>query len=151
MNLGHHGNPCPINNNVPQEIRQDDFVEGMGIGVEDIQEDKDTGQEHRQGDILMEHVVIVVHTTGVFQHHVRWCTCPGHAKEDLQLLCLHLFPASNVRPRPAFTFNVLDHFYVDAMECKTSGDSFFQKLRRLTNNAFPDVVPVGVFDHQSVL
>ena len=71
MNLGHHGNPCPINNNVPQEIRQDDFVEGMGIGVEDIQEDKDTGQEHRQGDILMEHVVIVVHTTGVFQHHVR--------------------------------------------------------------------------------
>jgi hypothetical protein len=37
---------------------------------------------------------------------------------------------------------VLDHFGIDAMECKTSAQSFFQKLRRVTNNAFPDEVPV---------
>jgi hypothetical protein len=29
------------------------------------------------------------------------------------------------------------------VECKTSAQSFFQKLRRRTNNAFPDEVPVS--------
>ncbi|KAG1843030.1 hypothetical protein F4604DRAFT_1517518, partial [Suillus subluteus] len=53
-----------------------------------------------------------------------------------------MFPASTSRPRTAFTFDVLDHFLIDALECKTSAMSFFQKLRRLTNNAFPDSVPV---------
>src|SRR6266850_25041 len=33
---------------------------------------------------------------------------------------------------------------MDAMECKTSGLSFFQKLRRFTNNAAPASVPVGL-------
>jgi hypothetical protein len=154
MHLGHEGKPCPSKQNVSQEIRKDEFVEGMGITSENIQEEKDTDQEDGWSnleDVPTERIVIVVHTTGVFQHHVRWCTCSGYAKEDIQLLRLHLFPASNLRPRTAFTFDVLDHFYVDAMECKTSGDSFFQKLRRLTNNAFPDVVPVGSFKYLTVL
>jgi len=32
----------------------------------------------------------------------------------------------------------------DAMECKSAGLSFFQKLRRFTNNAAPASVPVGL-------
>src|SRR5882724_11043610 len=44
---------------------------------------------------------------------------------------------------------VLDHFYMDAMECKTAGLSFFQKLRRFTNNAAPASVPVGLH-HPSI-
>src|SRR5882724_7750719 len=47
-------------------------------------------------------------------------------------------------PRLLFTFDMLDHFYMDAMECKTAGLSFFQKLRRFTNNAAPESVPVGL-------
>jgi hypothetical protein len=42
-----------------------------------------------------------------------------------------------------FTFDVLDNFYIDAMECKTSAGSFFSKLRRLTSNGFPEQVPVS--------
>ncbi|KAG1763081.1 hypothetical protein EDD22DRAFT_846611 [Suillus occidentalis] len=51
------------------------------------------------------------------------------------------FPTSTSRPWTAFTFDVLDHFLIDALECKTSAMSFFQKLHRLTNNAFPGSVP----------
>jgi len=47
-------------------------------------------------------------------------------------------------PQDFFHFDVLDHFYMDAMECKTAGLSFFQKLRRFTNNAALASVPVGL-------
>src|SRR5882672_4154983 len=50
--------------------------------------------------------------------------------------------ASVIHPKTAFTFDVLDHFYMDSMECKTARLSFFQKLRRFTNNAAPASVPV---------
>jgi hypothetical protein len=86
--------------------------------------------------------LVMVHTTGVFQHRVRWCTCIGCPDRHIQLLQMRLFASSIKRPRTVFTFDVLDHFYVDAMECKTAGHSFFSKLRRLTNNAFPHMVPV---------
>lgn len=154
MHLGHNGNPCPTNTTVAHEVRNDDFVEGMGISSEDVQKEKETDMEDgwlNLEDVLTERVVVIVHTTGVLQLHVRWCNCPGHAQQDIQLLRSRLFPASNIRPGTAFTFDVLDHFYVDAMECKTSGDSFFQKLRRLTNNAFPDVVPVGLSYHRGII
>jgi hypothetical protein len=90
-------------------------------------------------------VLVIVHTTGVFQHTVRWCTCSTAPKHDIQLLRSSLFPASMKLPRTAFTFDVLDHFYIDSMECKTSAHSFFMKLRRLTNCAFPDQVQVHSF------
>ncbi|KAI6111790.1 hypothetical protein EDD16DRAFT_1448115, partial [Pisolithus croceorrhizus] len=51
-------------------------------------------------------------------------------------------PASISKPKAAFTFDVLDHFLIDALECKTSAMSFYQKLKRFTNNAFPERVPV---------
>ncbi|KAI6040015.1 hypothetical protein EDC04DRAFT_2602760 [Pisolithus marmoratus] len=49
-----------------------------------------------------------------------------------------LFPASISKTQTAFTFAVLDHFLIDALECKTSAMSFYQKLKRFTNNAFPE-------------
>jgi hypothetical protein len=60
----------------------------------------------------------------------------------MQLFHDCLFPSSLDRPASAFTFAVLDHFYIDAMECKTAAHSFFRKLCRMTNNAFPNNVPV---------
>ncbi|KAG1830726.1 hypothetical protein DFJ58DRAFT_671542 [Suillus subalutaceus] len=86
-----------------------------------------------------------MHSTGVFIHNVQWCHCPESSvhQQHLHLLKAQLFPASTTCPRTAFTFEVLDHFLIDALECKTSAMSFFQKLCRLTNNAFPDSVPVS--------
>jgi hypothetical protein len=54
-----------------------------------------------------------------------------------------LFPASYKKPQTAFTFEVLDHFHIEAMECKTSAGSFYAKLKRFTSNAFPDTIPVS--------
>ncbi|KAG2126562.1 uncharacterized protein EDB93DRAFT_1243825 [Suillus bovinus] len=79
---------------------------------------------------------------GVFSHNVVWCSCPGSSRsQHLQLLKTGLFPASTTRPRTAFTFEVLDLFLIDALECKTSASSFFEKLRRMANNSFLDKVP----------
>ncbi|KAI6035870.1 hypothetical protein EDC04DRAFT_2868764 [Pisolithus marmoratus] len=40
-----------------------------------------------------------------------------------------LFPASISKPKTAFTFAVLVHFLIDALECKTSAMSFYQQLK----------------------
>ncbi|KAG2137129.1 uncharacterized protein EDB93DRAFT_1106678 [Suillus bovinus] len=85
--------------------------------------------------------VTIVHSSGVFMHNVAWCHCPGSNSQHVQLLKVGLFPASFTCPKTAFTFEVLDHFLIDALECKTSARSFYEKLTRLTNNAFQDTVP----------
>ncbi|KAI6009701.1 hypothetical protein EDC04DRAFT_2871369 [Pisolithus marmoratus] len=61
----------------------------------------------------------IVHTEGIFTHEIS---------------CIS-------KPKTAFTFDVLNHFLIDALECKSSAVSFYQKLKRFTNNAFPDKVP----------
>ncbi|KIK24133.1 hypothetical protein PISMIDRAFT_64579, partial [Pisolithus microcarpus 441] len=78
----------------------------------------------------------IVHTDGIFSHEVSVCSCPGSDSSDwhLDLLRQRLFPASISKPKTAFTFDVLDHFLIDALECKTSAMSFYQKLKRFTNN-----------------
>ncbi|KAI5999588.1 hypothetical protein EDD15DRAFT_2160384, partial [Pisolithus albus] len=86
----------------------------------------------------------IVHTEGIFIPEVSWCSCPGSDPIDLHISLLRerLFPTSISKPKTAFTFEVLNHFLIDALECKTSAMSFYQKLKRFTNNAFPDRVPV---------
>jgi len=87
----------------------------------------------------------IIHTDGIFIHEVAWCSCPGEDPKSwhLHLLRERLFSASITKPKTAFTFDVLDHFLIDALECKTSAMSFYQKLRRITNNAFPERLPVS--------
>jgi hypothetical protein len=118
--------------------------DSANIGGEDVEEGDPTvpNDQHRDAD---DPVLVIVHSTGVFQHTVRWCTCSSAPKHHIQLLRSGLFPASMRLPRTAFTFDVLDHFYIDSMECKTSANSFFTKLRRLTNSAFPDLAQVWSF------
>ncbi|KAI5998479.1 hypothetical protein EDC04DRAFT_2872174 [Pisolithus marmoratus] len=70
----------------------------------------------------------IVHTEGIFSHEVSVCNCPGSHPNDwhLDLLGKGLFPASISKPKTAFTFAVLDHFLIDALECKTSAMSFLK-------------------------
>jgi hypothetical protein len=86
--------------------------------------------------------MVLIHINGVFRHSVRFCRCQGAIPEHEQLFTHRLFPSSFDRPQTAFTLEVLDYYAIDAMECKTSAHSFFQKLRRVTDNAFPDELPV---------
>jgi hypothetical protein len=84
----------------------------------------------------------VIHVNGAFKHYIRFWHCPGATSEHEQLFCQQLFPSTFDQPETAFTLDVLNYYGIDAMECKTSAQSFFQKLRRVTNNAFTDEVPV---------
>jgi hypothetical protein len=90
-------------------------------------------------------ILFVVHSNGIHQRRFRYCRCPGAPDHALQLLQHHLFPSTFKQPQTVFTFDVLDNFYIDAMECKTSAGSFYSKLRRFTSSIFPDDVPVRQF------
>ncbi|KAI6160855.1 hypothetical protein EDD17DRAFT_1482804, partial [Pisolithus thermaeus] len=141
--IGHGGDPCPCNWSDP-DPEESGYVTGEGP------------PNHRSVVFLLgspyDDPVIrksswfqmtIVHTEGIFSHEVSVCKCPGSDPNDwhLDLLCQRLFPASISKPKTTFTFDVLDHFLIDALECKTSAMSFYQKLKRFTNNAFPERVP----------
>ncbi|KAI6007908.1 hypothetical protein EDC04DRAFT_2907519 [Pisolithus marmoratus] len=99
-----------------------------------------TGEEPPNHRRSSQFQMTIVHTEGIFSHEVSVCNCPGSHPNDwhLDFLRQRLFPASISNPKTAFTFAVLDHFLIDALECKTSAMSFYQKLKRFTNNAFPE-------------
>lgn len=86
--------------------------------------------------------IVVVTSTGIFKRDVKWCSCPNAAEKHIQLLRSRLFPATFAQPKTAFTFEVLDHFRLDALECNTSALNFMSKLTRKTNEVFPGNVPV---------
>ena len=62
----------------------------------------------------------IVSSGGIFKHSVRWCHCMKSSDQYIQLLHAKLFLASFRNPKTMFTFEVLDHFRLDALECKTS-------------------------------
>lgn len=86
--------------------------------------------------------LVIIDITGVHELPVVFCRCPNHARDDLQLLSINLYPASSVRPRTAFTTRLLDDFLLDNKETHTSPRNYFNKLRRMTNAAFPHMAPV---------
>jgi hypothetical protein len=108
-------------------------------GDAEMGEESDSDDNKNTGSKL----VCIVHSTGIHYRNICYCKCPGSPNRPIQLLKFHLFPSTFKNPETVFTFDVLDHFYIDAMECKTSAGSFFSKLRRLTSNAFPEQVPVS--------
>jgi hypothetical protein len=136
IHLGHHGGTCPSIEDPWLDLERDT----LGANKVNLLQDS---LDRNAIDVLEDGSVNIVHTTGVFKHKVRWCQCPSAPDKATQLFQMKLFPASHLRPETAFTFDVLDHFYIDAMECKTAAASFIKKLCRLTNNAFPHMVPVS--------
>ncbi|KAI6137694.1 hypothetical protein BKA82DRAFT_4334621 [Pisolithus tinctorius] len=85
--------------------------------------------------------LIVVHTNGIHYCNVQYCRCPGADDSHIQLMQAGMFPATTKATRTAFTFQVLDDFVRDNVECGTSAMNFYSKLRRITSNAFPHLVP----------
>jgi hypothetical protein len=89
--------------------------------------------------------LIIISSTGIFRRSVRWCHCAKSPRQYAQLLLrAKLFPASFKNPKTAFTFEVLDHFRLDSLECKTAAMNFMSKISRITNEAFPSQVPVSL-------
>jgi hypothetical protein len=87
-------------------------------------------------------IITVVDRSGVHEIGVSWCSCPEAPERDMQLMMAGLFPATSRNPKTAFTFRVLEDLHLDNLECKTTPSQFFSRLRRLTNDEFPNTVPV---------
>ena len=146
IHLGHDGHPCPahlatsspwvdVHLHEPNLTRED---EDIGEVVDEILE-----VPFFTFVPPLQDNVVVIHSGGVCHQCVQWCICANSPAHHLQLFQTDLFAASFSRPKTAFTFDVLDHFFVDTMECRIVAVSFFQKLHHFTNNAFPKTVPVS--------
>jgi len=78
LHLGHGGKPCPHNHSATFDVNQDVYVEGLDLNWEDQEDNHAAGVEDEEvEERVMEDVLVTVHTTEVFQQHVRWCTCPA--------------------------------------------------------------------------
>ncbi|KAG1805128.1 hypothetical protein EV424DRAFT_1474414 [Suillus variegatus] len=83
----------------------------------------------------------IVDKSGVHTHMVKYCTCPAATAADIQLFKMGLFPVSFLEPKTAFTFDVLNDFLLDNLECRTSAMNYYSKLRRMTTTIFLHLVP----------
>jgi len=90
---------------------------------------------------------VVVHANGIHHRRILYCTCrPSTDKHEkvLQLVRHQLFPASVSIPQTAFTFDVLEKFHQHSLSGKISAYDYFDALRKHTDAAFPQHVPVGL-------
>jgi CxC2 like cysteine cluster associated with KDZ transposases len=92
-------------------------------------------------DFLGGRFLTIVDSSGIHHLSALYCSCSGPPCEDQQLLAASFFPASFSTVSTVFTFHVLDDFRRDNLECKTTPYQFYQKIRRVTNSSFPQLVP----------
>ena len=90
-----------------------------------------------------QNACVVVDKSGVHRLRIHPCHCVGAPSEDVQFLGMGLFPSTLRKIKTVFTFAVLDDFRMDNLECKTAALNYYNKLKRLTSNAYPQSVPVS--------
>ncbi|KAG1735762.1 hypothetical protein EDB19DRAFT_1896184 [Suillus lakei] len=76
----------------------------------------------------------------IHTHKINYCRCADVPTADVQLCQMELFPVSFTQPKTAFTFDILDDFLLDNLECGTSAMNYYNKLR-MTTSVFPHLVP----------
>lgn len=140
LDLHHYPDPCPSERNAASADNCG-FDESEGSDeFPNVDDPEPTGHPQSR---LRSHLTIVT-STGIFTRTVRWCACVTSPGQYAQLLLrAKLFPASFKHPQTAFTFEVLDHFRIDSLECKTAAMNFMSKIGRITNEAFPSKIPVS--------
>ncbi|KAI1783483.1 hypothetical protein LXA43DRAFT_903485, partial [Ganoderma leucocontextum] len=85
--------------------------------------------------------LFLTNDAGIHELSFSFCVCPDAPTEDLQLLDLGYYPASKTKPKTVFTTRLLDDFLLSNKECKTPARNYYNKLRRITQPAFPHMVP----------
>ncbi|KAG1731781.1 hypothetical protein EDB19DRAFT_1896895 [Suillus lakei] len=86
-------------------------------------------------------ITTIVDKSGINTHKINYCRCANVPTTDVQLCQMGLFLVSFTQPKTAFTFDVLDDFLLDNLECGTSAMNYYNKLRRMTTSVFPHLVP----------
>ena len=84
----------------------------------------------------------IVHTLGVHFLPVIFCGYSQAAAEDIQLFWVGLYPSTYKYCKTVFTFQLLDDYLLENLECKTLATHYYSKLRRITNFAFPNSILV---------
>ena len=139
IRLGHQGDRCPdAANHSDAELETDEE------GWFDLQDTPSTSANPKPPDWVHNggRVMTVVHTSGVHHLPIVFCGCSGAAAEDIQLLRVGLYPSTYKSCQTVFTFQLLDDYLLENLECKTSATHYYSKLRRITNFAFPNSIPV---------
>lgn len=85
---------------------------------------------------------IIVTETGVHGTRIRFCKCPGAPAPYRQLLRAGFFPSTLKDPASAFSLSFLKALHFHTMQGKLSSYDYMIAVRRLTDNAFPEDVPV---------
>lgn len=143
IHVGHVGRPCPTR---PSGAG---FPAGLGALDEEVEvvnpEEELTGASSEP--LHPKPSTVVVDKSGIHHLKINYCTCEGAEPMEYQLFELGLFAASSLRPKTVFTFPVLDDFLIDNLECKTSGHSYYNNLRKVTSKAFPQSVVVSLMSY----
>ncbi|KAJ3525420.1 hypothetical protein NMY22_g10585 [Coprinellus aureogranulatus] len=147
LHLGHGGQPCPN-----PMLEHDEGDGDGGKGSDEIFGEHDSGWYESTTDFSYiaippegkwngGRVVTIVHTNGVHHLPVIRCGCAGREGEVIcDFLRLGMLPASFNRIQTAFTTEVLNDSLLSFLECHTTANAFYAKLRRLTNYTFPESV-----------
>jgi hypothetical protein len=151
LDLRHHLDDCfSIPTSTEAQMMSDLDISDEGGGLLDESEPQEASEW--MTNFRSRSNLIIVSSTGIFKRAVRWCHCAKSSDQYVQLLLrAKLFPASFKNPQTVFTFEVLDHFRVDALECKTAAMNFMSKIQRITNEAFPSCVPVSISMYQMMV
>ena len=147
LDLGHAGAECPGYRNQachPIGEYENDF------GNADEEEEEPTGGvgwadpgKPSPTEAKGLKVVTIIHTNSIHHLPLRQCLCPNSPTEDIQMLQMRLYLSTYENIKTLFTYVLLDDYLLENLECQTSGLHYFQKLRRMTNKAFPHLVPVS--------
>jgi hypothetical protein len=143
LDLRHYPDHCPsVQHTTETDLQDLDLSDGSDEFAYGHQQSVDSESTRNVGS---RSKLTIVSSTGIFTCSIRWCHCATSPRQYTQLLLrANLFPASFKNPQTAFTFEILDHFRVDALECKTAAMNFMSKIQRITNEAFPSQVPVSL-------
>ena len=144
INLGHRGEACPSNCN--GDFNYQSFTDTQDY-LDEEEELEDYGWVHQARppptQIVGARIMVVVHTNGIHYLPVRFCHCLNSPSEDVQMIQLGYYPSTYKTIQTMFTFQLLDDYLLENLECQTSAHHYYQKLRRMTNKVSPHLVPVS--------
>lgn len=141
IDLGHGGRPCPLKSNSRKKLQISPLISpASSSSIRDVV-DIYLSPSGTQDDPDDATKLTIGHQNGIHRIWVRFCIC-GNGSDEYQLLDSALYPVTFTQIRTAFTFETLDDFRLENLECKTSAYHYFKKLRRLTSPLFPSAVPV---------
>ncbi|EAU89886.2 hypothetical protein CC1G_07038 [Coprinopsis cinerea okayama7 len=86
-------------------------------------------------------IVTVIHSNGVHHLPFLFCSCLDAPDAEIQMLRNDFYPSTPKAIRTVFSFSMLDEYLLETLECYTSTHHYYSKIRRLTNEPFPDTVP----------